>query len=340
MNKYYKQLYRRIRVLESLLFEGKQDQEILNNFLGDEYYSKYNKIKNKIKDPEYKDIYRLIKKEPDEVKDYIDNIQSKTDKRRESKLGAKKLYEDSDWIVYKIITYESAVLYGKNTKWCITGNYQGHEERGEKYFYGYIHDYNLDGGYYFYINKHDPTEKYCILQNTNKKITSIWNAADENLGDSYTHVYAIENVILPAIKEIPESFLFNSNEINSIKINHVIISGKTDKLKEALDKGLDPNTIIEKQTLLTQAFINNKYEMFNMLLEYNANPNKQNAKGQTTLTVVSMLGDESDYTELLLDYGADPDIKDNKGHTAMYYARKYKNDSVYNTLEKYHAIEQ
>ena len=45
-----------------LFYEGKQDQEILNSFLGDEYYNKYNSIKNKITDNEYKDIYKLIKK--------------------------------------------------------------------------------------------------------------------------------------------------------------------------------------------------------------------------------------------------------------------------------------
>jgi hypothetical protein len=58
----YYNLLKRVRVLEQYLLEGKRDQEILNNFLGDEYYAKYNTVKNKIKDPEYKDIYQLIKK--------------------------------------------------------------------------------------------------------------------------------------------------------------------------------------------------------------------------------------------------------------------------------------
>ena len=52
-------ILRRIEVLESLVrrlerttFEGKRDQEILNNFLGDDYYNKYQDIRNKIKDKE------------------------------------------------------------------------------------------------------------------------------------------------------------------------------------------------------------------------------------------------------------------------------------------------
>ena len=56
MNK-YRNLLRRVAYLESLLYEGKQDQEKLLNFLGKDYYDKYINIKNKIKDPEYKDIY-------------------------------------------------------------------------------------------------------------------------------------------------------------------------------------------------------------------------------------------------------------------------------------------
>ena len=351
-NKYYKSLLNRIKCLESLVYEGKKDQEILNNFLGDEYYNKYKSIKSKIKDSEYKDIYKIIKKDPDEVKKYIDNIKSNTDKRLSNKSGAKKLYEDSEWIVYRITTYEAAVLYGKNTKWCITGRYNGHEELGEEYFHDYINDYNLDGGYYFYISKKDPSEKYCILQDKDKSIISIWNASDKNIGDSYLQAYALDEVKLPEVKEIPDSYKFNSsgglsnkdniNAINNIKIVYFVEQGKVNKLKELLDNGLDPNYTVKNKMMLTMAFINNKFEIFKMLLEYGANPNNKNKDGQTVLMVVSIFGDSSDYnyTELLLDYGADPDIKDNRGHTALYYARLYNNKYVCEILEKYNAVEK
>jgi hypothetical protein len=82
---YYESLIRRVRILEAMIIEGKRDQEILNNFLGDDYYNKYQLIKNKIKDPEYTDIYKMIKMDPGEVKDYIDNFQSNTDIRRSDK---------------------------------------------------------------------------------------------------------------------------------------------------------------------------------------------------------------------------------------------------------------
>lgn len=178
--RYYRTLERRVRILESMIIEGKHDQEILNNFLGDDYYNKYNLIKNKISDLEYKDVYKLIKKDPDDVRNYIDNFQSKSDVRRSDKHGAKKLYEDSEWVVYKITTYDAAKHYGKGTKWCISGIYPGREHQGEYFFNDYIEEYNLDG-YYFYINKNDSGKKYCLLQSRGGVVKSLWNANDVSI---------------------------------------------------------------------------------------------------------------------------------------------------------------
>lgn len=46
----YRNLYKRIAYLESLLYEGKQDQELLLQHLGPELYKKYTDIRNKITD--------------------------------------------------------------------------------------------------------------------------------------------------------------------------------------------------------------------------------------------------------------------------------------------------
>ena len=83
-----------------LLLEGKRDQEILRDFLGDDYYDKYTSIKNKIKDPEYKDIYKLIKKDPNDVKDYIDSFQSNTDVRRNKKSDGASVLAIKELIKY------------------------------------------------------------------------------------------------------------------------------------------------------------------------------------------------------------------------------------------------
>lgn len=272
--KYYESLSRRVRVLEAMVIEGKRDQEILNNFLGDDYYNKYQLIKNKIKDPEYKDIYKMIKMDPDEVKSYIDNFQSKTDIRRSNKQGATKLYEDDEWIVYRITTYPAAQLYGKNTRWCITGRYEGHEERGEEYFYNYIKNNKLDGGYYFYINKNDPYTKFCVLQKENGRIHSIWDAGDANMGKSSvdlpTDLPEVEGVNLKRART-KKDFLIRA-------INHD--DGET--ITELINKGLSPNTVIKKSSALAFAIDNDKVHAVKALLECGADADETSA-GDWTL---------------------------------------------------------
>lgn len=203
---YYTDLHKRIHALEAFIIEGKKDQEILRDFLGDEYYDKFTSVKAKIKDPDYKDIYKLIKKDPDEVKSYIDSIKSNRDSRKADKSsGASLIYSDSDWNVYRITSYKAAQLYGKGTKWCITGRFNGYEEQGEEYFNYYIERYDLDGGYYFFISKKDPSKKYCLLRKDSGKIHSIWDAADDDLGDDLYLFYAREGVRLPYINGITDS---------------------------------------------------------------------------------------------------------------------------------------
>jgi hypothetical protein len=95
---YYESLEKRICLLEKYLLEGKRDQEILQDFLGDDYYNKYTTIKNKIKDPEYKDIYKIINKNKRDVKNFIDTFQSNSDVRRSKKAsGAELVYNKNNY---------------------------------------------------------------------------------------------------------------------------------------------------------------------------------------------------------------------------------------------------
>lgn len=311
---------------ESLLNEGKKDQEILNSFLGDDYYNKYNLIKNKISDPEYKDIYKLIKKDPNEVKDYIDNFQSSRNRKLVDKSsGAEKLYEDDDWVVYRITTYKAAQLYGKNTRWCITGRYEGHEERGEEYFYDYINDYDLDGGYYFYINKHDPKLKFCVLQETDKVIHSIWDAEDNDLGSSYAKLYIMHNIALPAIKEIPESSDLNVDaDIEAIKMQSAIDKASIDDVKNLLDDGCDPDIILDDNaTALAYACaMSANLNIIKLLLVNGADPDNGGDNKTPPLCLTAQFNDD-EAMELLLKYGANPNIKDQRGKSPIDYANNY-----------------
>lgn len=314
--------------LESLTYEGKQDQEILSDFLGDDYYNKYQTIKNRISDPDYKDIYRLIKKDPDEVKNYIDNFKSNRDSIKTAKEGATKLYEDSDWIVYRITTYSAAKYYGRNTKWCISGNYPGHEGLGEKYFNNYIRDYDLDGGYYFYINKHNSNGKYCVLKKQSGNIASIWDVGDTNIGDSLYW----DDIDLPYVKEVglntaeQEDLLFAIKDgdlemvkqcVNDNTVNVVTPTGRTPLMIAAaksgytaieiaaylIDNGADVSYISKDgKSALVIASESGRYEMVQLLVEYgHADVNNP----MTEYGSAAYLGtDDEDIEEYLISKGA------------------------------------
>lgn len=174
------------RVSESELYlESKKDLDDLKAYLGDALFDDYMKIRDKISDPNFKDFSKLKKMDKKDVQDFVTSFQSKSDKKKaDKKEGAEKIFENPDWVVYKITTYPAAQLYGKNTKWCITGRYPGHEDKGEGYFQDYINARHLDGGYYFFIDKHYSDRKYCVLRHRNGQIDSIWNAEDSELADA------------------------------------------------------------------------------------------------------------------------------------------------------------
>ena len=301
MNK-YRNLLRRVAYLESLLIEGKQDQEKLLNFLGQDYYNKYNLIKDKIQDPEYKDIYRMMKKDPSEVEDYIDELskkQSNMDLRSEAKKGAKLIYNQNGWKVYRITTYEAAVYYGSNTRWCITGRYDGFRDEGRSYFNDYIRDYDLDGGYYFCIKNN--TEKYCVLRRKNGKIQSIWDAADNDIDDileevpDFPSIKGLWDLTDPTSTErgtrrLLSDLLFSGNindiqyaisngaEITSPSDTHdgktpiewYVTKNNRQALSLLLDTGVNINRCTEA---VTEAICDNKYELIDLFFDYGLNPN-------------------------------------------------------------------
>ena len=330
----------RVRKLESLLLEGKRDQEILNNFLGDDYYNKYQAIKNKIRDPEYKDIYKMIKMDPDEVKNYIDSFQSNTDIRRSRKSeGAELIYQDDLWKVYKITTYPAAQLYGSGTTWCITGRYNGHEERGEEYFNDYINENDLDGGYYFYI-KNDGKTKFCLLRRADSEIHSIWNAEDDEVD---VDNIALEDRDFPTVPGIFEPIPYEDITIN-------LFSDNENAVKAALSRGDDVNQVCTDKDKgyfgyapLDWHMANNNVYLVDLLLSNGAkitstfpwrkvfdwfSPSTLKRVWNNGLKDIVDTGEMFEYAldksssgaiKMLLSLGVDPNIRLSDGNSALYH---------------------
>lgn len=234
------------------------------------------------------------------VQKFVDSYMSVGDLVAKAKEGADLIYSDSEWDVYKVRTYAASKYYGKGARWCISGNYEGHEHRGEFYFNDYIKQKNLDGGYYFYLSKTDPHRKYCLLQRSDGKPLSIWNASDDELDMQYE----IEDLGLPNVKGIHlpdyriDSFinLIGNEDIEGIK-----------KFIENHDDDIDIDGLSSMgENAVVAAAETGNIQIVKMLLYAGLNPNIQSKTGYTAL-LVSMLDDEYGIEELLLKRGADPD---------------------------------
>lgn len=250
------------------------------------------------------------------VQKFVSSYVSVGDLKAKAKEGADLIYSDSKWDVYKVKTYDASKYYGKGTKWCISGNYEGHASRGEFYFNDYINRKNLDGGYYFYISKSNPNEKYCLLQGRDGKPLSIWNAADNELEIKYD----IEDLELPKVKGI------NLHDYRIDAFINLIGNEDIEGIKEFLkncDRDIDLNgrdTVGD--TAIVVATETGNIQIVKTLLEAGLDPNVQSSTGYTAL-LVAMLDDEYAIEELLLKNGADPDKlieKNSDLRTVLYIA--------------------
>ena len=176
-----------------MLNEAKQDEINFANVFGADVLERFKAQKPRMSSPE-NDFYYWIKKSKEdlegtieELDKFISKLENKVSRNARSKLaaeGAEVMYEDEEWIVLLIKTYEAAVKYGAGTTWCITGRYHGAEDSGEYYFNKYREDQGWD--YYFYILKdgrdlEGRQEKWCLCYNDETGSYSIYNAEDDTV---------------------------------------------------------------------------------------------------------------------------------------------------------------
>lgn len=151
----------------------------------DSYFKKFKEIKNqnKIKEISDKNIDTWAKKPWGEFKKFVDKLQDKPTRREEKKYpwkmetpkGAKKIFENDDWVIYYVGTWEAVKALGTRN-WCIV--------RQQNYFDEYI-----EGGSNS-PNDH-ATDFYIAL--SKKKSYKILNSNDDNIQyDDPDHRIAIE----------------------------------------------------------------------------------------------------------------------------------------------------
>lgn len=178
--------------------ELEESRQMDNNFIsafGEDMLARFKAQKNRMRAPENDMGYWIGKKNNEgdaavaELETFLSNLENKptnSQRRRTAEEGAELVYEGEyngdQWKVYHITTYEAAVKYGAQTRWCITGRYPGYENRGQEFFDKYLEggDYAQYKGYYIAIKNGD--EKYCICPHISGSGCDVWNAPDNNIG--------------------------------------------------------------------------------------------------------------------------------------------------------------
>lgn len=202
---------------DKMLNEARQDEINFRNVFGDSLLARFKTQKPRMHAPE-NDFYYWIRKSRENLDDAIheldafisnlENTRTRSEKRRAASEGAEVMFENEDWLVLWIKTYEAAAKYGAGTTWCITGRYPGHESRGEHYFNMYREDNGWE--YYFYIKKNEVDEegrqeKWCLCY-ADDHDWCIYNAEDDNITDDG---YGIEGA--PQVPGLPDVSEPNDN---------------------------------------------------------------------------------------------------------------------------------
>lgn len=159
---------------------------------------------------EDRDIDSWGKKSWEEFKEFMDTSSQNTSKTAQKKLarteGAKQVFEDDNWVVYHITSYEASKLYGSGTKWCISARDDISNWRR----------YNRDSHFYFLVSKNrdsrDPFYKIA-LEVTTEGRAQAWSATDKHYSVNY-----IENdpviggdVLLPKFEwQTPKTGVLNA----------------------------------------------------------------------------------------------------------------------------------
>lgn len=251
------------------LFDKYPDTVILNDY--EKSFQYYNEMRNYVIETfdNFRNFEKLKNLKKDDIIDFIDSYESVGETIAKAKEGAKLLYDDEEWEVYKITTYPAAQYYGKGTKWCITGNYPGHQDRGESYFNGYIRDNNLDGGYYFYINKTDPTKKFCLLQDNDNEVRSIWDAPDTMIGTG-----RVDNEDIASLPEVDGINLTEEGADLKKQLDQAYENDNAEEWSYIESQMNERGDYIDYPSLI-QLAEDDKPNIFNMLIEWGLEINKK-----------------------------------------------------------------
>jgi hypothetical protein len=188
-------------LLKRIVLAAKIDDELLKSNLNvtdkEKVKELNNKLTNKVKYVNYliknfkeKEIVELLNKFDKNVNKYkqkdinsysineLKKVLEEPVQKSKTELkssGAKLIFENDKVFIYHILTEAASKLYGKGTKWCVSG------EKDNKF-----NEYDEEINLYFIISKYrdkeDPLYKIAVAVYSN--ILEIFNAEDKKIGES------------------------------------------------------------------------------------------------------------------------------------------------------------
>ena len=157
-------------------------------------------IANRIKNNDI-GMYTSFKQIADEVHEADELVRLKKFEKQ-----VKKIYNDDDWSILIPLSYESAKMYGANTKWCVTQ---------EKYWNQYIPEYKI-----IYIISKKDDKKWAISSKDSESLIEGWKANDDPINPFMipipSNILAIitdEIRMMDSITDMPEYKSIHSGKV-------------------------------------------------------------------------------------------------------------------------------
>lgn len=211
---------------DNLRFMGWIGKDKINGkTTGEIYFDKFQKLKQRIKQP-YTDMYWWMKNStPSQFKEYIDDLETEVENRnlakQKEKEGARLVYSDSQWKVYEITSYEASAKYGKNTKWCITGSKRWNNGQDGRFHFD---QYSRVNGVRFYFFIRSDGEKWALAV----------YPEDLAKGDSTYEIFNSEDVKVPFIPDAPKIDEIKANYTDSSDRNILVNALMNGKIQESV----------------------------------------------------------------------------------------------------------
>lgn len=169
-----------------LVEERQVDIDAFNKKFGDNAFSRFNKLKDRLKNNNVSVdiVYHTKNTSVDDMNKLLSDTENRVVKDTETgetKLNRKLVAENEYYAVYDVLDWETSMNMGDGTIWCITGRYDTGGEVKPSQAKQYFQEYKDDGivAYLFFIPKKPDFKKWCMIVDESGSF-QFWDADDNS----------------------------------------------------------------------------------------------------------------------------------------------------------------